>query len=506
MRATIQLKRIWITLSAFALAACDRPAPPCDVRYPAPPEGASEVVHVAASCAGDRADGSAEHPYATIGAAMSHAGPGAAILTAPGDYRENLIIRQPVSIMGSDDGGDPSAAAVVLLPTGDHPVLVEGAEGVLLQGLVIRGGKGAAVWASAASVTLKGSRILDTVPGRDGVPGHGLYASDDAAIILQNNRISGNAGAGVLARRSGAVRIAGNEIFDNGGGGIRLESAIGDAHIEENAIRENAGAGVCVASSVAYIVQDNQITNTRPLPGDDAAGGDGIVVVELRDERGESLGPAEAHVENGTIAGNARTGILCSGEAMAYIVQNEISSNGLSAAQSGRFGAGVWLQRGAGAGGEGTPSSSIDPRDGVVLRDNELSANAFVAVGAKGGSAVFASGNTIRSVAGATIAGDRGRTAIGDGIGIFDGASIHATGNLIEHCRRSGLFMDSPASSLVAVRDNVLTDYGEAAIILQKAGVPPPDVTANGFDGTDDVRIVAAGTCPFLAPDLRPAL
>jgi hypothetical protein len=495
-----------VLVCAGALVGCGDGS--CHPGYPAAPAGASEVVHVAASCHDDAPDGSADHPYSTITAALAAAKSGAAIVVAAGHYPENLKIDKPVSIVGSNDGNDADDAAIILQAPNANAIYIEKVakpDIVLLQGVVVVDPGGTGVWASSASVTVTGSRILGAAPAGTAGPGYGVYASEDAAIILQHSEVSGSASRGVLVFESEAAYIVQNRIHDNAGGGIRLEHAIGEVQIEGNLVDHNVGAGIFVGSSVAYIVQNNQITGTQEPSGDQPVGGDGVVVTEVKDH-GKSLGPAEAHIDNATITGSGRTGILCSGDVKAYIVQSTISSNGMSAMSANRFGAGVWVQSGAGVGGAGVSPDKVDPKAGIVLRQSTLKGNALVGVGATSVARLIATDNVIDTVVEGTVPDSFTLAPVptANGFGVFAGASIQAAGNTITSCPVFGVFMDSPRSDLVTFQDNTLKGYGEYGIILQNAGAMPPDVSKNTFDPAKPMmawKPVAAGTYGFAAPD-----
>lgn len=76
--------------------------PPCNGGpFPAAPDNASALVYVSAACPSETADGSREHPYATIASALPNAPDNAAILVAAGTYNDNLVLSKNITLVGA---------------------------------------------------------------------------------------------------------------------------------------------------------------------------------------------------------------------------------------------------------------------------------------------------------------------------------------------------------------------------------------------------------------------
>lgn len=469
-----------IALLAGCEGAPPKPEPepddvPCGATFPSLPDGAGEVVYVAAQCLEAEATGTEAHPFVRISDAIEKAKGGATILVAAGEYTENLDISRPVTIVGSSDPKDPDSAALSLQAPEETAIRVTGTDAVLI-GVRVEGARGTAVRLEGGSLRLEGSAIEDTVSGSAGLPAVAVLARASGTLVLQSTWVTGTSGTGVLV--SGASgSFAGVEVRDSIGVGIALETALGEVIVTDTTVSGSVGAGVRVSSS-RVVIDGSTVTGTT-ADGDDNA--DGILSLEGTGVAGASLGPSDLTVRGSVLSGNGRTGILCGGGTRTVVLQdNTISDNGLPGTSVYKYMAGLWLQSGAGA----DPSSEIS---GNTISGNKL-AGIFM-FGETYGIPVV--GNTVSGTLPDTAFGD----PLGDGIGLAGGASARLQDNTVTGSGRFGIMIDGSPAATTEISGNSVENSAQYGIVLQNlAGVIATD--GNTFSGnpSGDVTSVPAGT------------
>jgi Right handed beta helix region len=470
----------WLLGMAFfgPLAGCaedgGRGSCPDESGYPSAPAGVESVLYVCSGAPDDEADGSIDHPYPRLQAAIDRAAPGSALRVHPGTYAENLEITKPLSIVGAEEGSGADAAGIIVQAPEALAVNVLGAEGVLLRGLKILAPREAGLVVRAQSaVTVEACSVEGALLGEREL-GYGIIAQDASSIIVQRSVVAGSASVGILLFESRGI-IVQNAIRANEGGGIRVDRADGETEIRENEIAGNAGFSVAVFGAKAIIVQ-NQITDTRLGTGLLAEIGDGIVAAGIPDEE-QPPRETEATVDGNEISRSPRIGVLFSGGARGIIVQNQIRES----AGAVSFGAGIWLQQGAG----GT--------EGLRIEGNVLTASRFVGIGVKGNSRGIIVQNTVIDTAVGKTFVEEVDLDIGDGIGLFQGALGQLQGNTLERNGRLGVVLDA-ADAGSSLRENVVKDSGMFGIIVQNQP-QAPDLSTNTVSGsgTEDIRVGQAG-------------
>lgn len=492
-----------LAVSSCLLLGCGSADEPCGP-FPNAPEGYSTSIYVDGSCASSgSADGSMTHPYATVSQALAKASDGAAILLAPGVYAEDVEIKQGIALVGSSAPADASQAAATIEPKSARGFHVHTAKNVLLRGIRIAKARGAGLWVEAAEATVEGSIVEGTALPladeklmRNSVDaGSGIVTTDQGLIIIQHSMVSSAVGVGVSVLQSRAIIIQ-NEIVKNGsatatttpgqsgefGGGIRIDLGDGESRIENNHVDSNVSVGIGVFSSRAIIIQ-NTVENTSV---DREQRGDGIVVGGTVDIPADvTLGDVDAMAPRNVITKNARAGILCGGGARGIIIQNnDITQN----AQGADFGAGIWMQGGAGGG------------PGNTIQGNKISANRFLGLGMVGDThAIIIQKNLIEwTEAAMTNSFDLKNTKVlvGDGLFFAAGASASVLDNDVKGNGRFGLMMDEAgASGTTSIESNRFSDHEQYAIIIQNQPNAPPTDT-NTFSGNKlgNVSSVPAGT------------
>jgi hypothetical protein len=477
-------------LSLLGCSANDRGACRTD-SYPALPAGAPSALYVSTGCPREGADGTPERPYATVSEALAAASPGAAVLVAPGTYAEHLNITQGVVLVGSSDADHADAAAAIVSPGVGSFLGCEGrqtstainicdARGVTLRGIRVSNAVAAGIKVSGGDAIIEGSVVENTALEGEQY-GHGVIVANAGSIILQHSAVTGSAGVGVFVTGAGAI-ILQNTIRDSGGPGLRVDSAQGDVAINGNVIENNTQLGVGVFGSRAIILQ-NQIRGTRLDP---EGIGDGFLASALSGENGAPLAESDVELQDNEISGNARVGALFTAAAKSIILQhNTVADNASSTA----FGAGVWLQGGAG----NDPSTRIE--------DNDITANRFIGIGVTGDTRgiILQNNRILATTAKATFIGVN-QVSIGDGIGLFMRASATVRSNQVSGNERFGLIMDTADGETTVIESNRFEQNDDSAIILQnQAQIPPTDF--NTFDAADAVRSVPSSTFEVRSED-----
>ena len=252
-------------------------------------------------------DDSGGAEFQSIQAAIIAAVPGDVVSVAAGLYRENLVLKNGVSVIGAGadqttvDGGKLSWTATLL----------DCDASTRLQGFTLTNGQqqfGAGVYVLRGAPVITLNRITGNtaVPNRLGAStlGGGIALQDSQALVTGNLIVSNSAdyGAG-LEIRGGAPRITQNQITGNtavwNGGGLEAYSTSASASllISGNSVLNNTalyGAGMELFTTGPAIVTNNLITgNTASAVAGYNSYGGGVEVFY-----------ASPQLFNNTLAGN----------------------------------------------------------------------------------------------------------------------------------------------------------------------------------------------------------
>ena len=160
---------------------------------------------------------SAVAPYQTIALAMAAARPGDTIVVRPGEYREQVVVTDGVTLIAS-----PAREAIVRAPAEPLPyVAAPGGPAAIVASGGERGSR------------VSGFRVLGDAQAPIAV---GVRASGNAA--LDDLDVSGTLTAGVSL--AGGASITSSVLHDNAG--IALEVRGGDARVAHNVFTRNAAA------------------------------------------------------------------------------------------------------------------------------------------------------------------------------------------------------------------------------------------------------------------------
>lgn len=454
-RTLVLLAALVVLVPACSSSSADGEGTCSPGAYPPAPSGATAVVHVSSACTGG--DGSATAPYGSLTAGLAAAPEGAVLLVAPGTYKENVVIRKPVTIVGTTDASKAELAGIILQAPAPYALVANGAGAVVVRGVRVAGATGVGIWATGATtLDVEGCAVEDTKASADAAYGFGVYGSDGATLNLRTSTVTGSTTFGALLLGAGGI-ILQNQIKKNGNGGIWIEDAKGEVRVEGNDVAGNTQVGITVLSSRAIILQ-NQARDTTL----GKVAGDGIFAGATP---GSAIA-ADVRIENNQVTGNARVGILADTGAGGIILQNSASQNGVNSEK--QFGAGIWLQ---GAG--------VD----MTVEGNTLEANRFIGLGVSGGARGIILQNVIRNTGPATFVDsatlESATTA--DGIGVFRGAvvSIGDKGgvslpNTVTGAEmRAGVLLDGAGKGSLIAANNV-SPGSSGSIILQNQ--PPGNV------------------------------
>jgi hypothetical protein len=290
-------------------------------------------------------DGTPAHPYNTIQEGIDHAAQGDRVQVAPGVYKESVLMKDGVDLLGS------GAKTTVIDATGiQNSVVTFNATRLspLLRGFTIKAGHGDQISMSGGVPVYAGGGILilDSSPfitknvitqntiTQGYCLGGGIYVrSFTAAPTIIDNVISGNVarsltqpgsgegGAIYIVTKTGSAVVEGNLIESNqavNGGGIHVENETSSTvQIRGNLLRKNdaANGGAIfsrvIGGSVSTIVNNVLVGNGSALTG---ARGGGIAAY--------ALGTGGFSIANNTLTGNS----VAAGNGGALWLDDSVSS------------------------------------------------------------------------------------------------------------------------------------------------------------------------------------
>lgn len=204
--------------------------------------------------------------FATIGAALAAARPGDTVQVGPGNYREQIRLRDGVTV-----ASEKPYAAVIRLPDLAVPaaaVIADGIRGARLIGFQIVGEPGrlqTGVLVQNSELELQDTRIGGAV--ETAVDLHG-----SAVMVLRANEIADNTGIGVRVRNGAAPWLLHNAIVRNGRQGATPRPGVlldpGAAPVlVGNVVADNGGEGIAGVSPIdrAVLLRNNVfVADGRP--------------------------------------------------------------------------------------------------------------------------------------------------------------------------------------------------------------------------------------------------
>jgi serine/threonine protein phosphatase PrpC len=194
--------------------------------------------------------------FATIAGALAVARSGDTVVVGPGEYREQVRLRDGVSVISQEP-----QRAVIRVPSNDltAAVIADGIRGARLRGFQIVGeGR------LPTGIVVRNSEFELDDTRVSGASLAGVDVSGQAAVTLRANDISDNAGVGVRVRRGAAPWLFHNSIERNGRGrdpqpGVLLDDGAAPV-LMANVIADNAAEGVAgVPARDAATIQRNNV-------------------------------------------------------------------------------------------------------------------------------------------------------------------------------------------------------------------------------------------------------
>lgn len=207
----------------------------------------------------------------TIRKAIGMAAENDRVLIQPGVYRETFVMDKVIELAGAGDRD-----AVIIESADDNVIWFDAAEGCVVN-LTIRytGTNHSAVritrgrlrltdcdltsrGLSCISIQHEAQPVVRRNRIHDGRQ-EGIYAGEDAAGIIEDNKIYGNGLAGVAIWRGASPTVRGNEIY-----GCREGVYVGDRGrgvIEGNKLHDNAGAGIKIAGGNPSVGANEEYRN-----------------------------------------------------------------------------------------------------------------------------------------------------------------------------------------------------------------------------------------------------
>jgi hypothetical protein len=332
------------------------------------PASLAATVHVDQTNVSGVEDGTAAFPYTTIQAGIGNAANGDKVLVAPGTYKEFLVMRDGVNVLGA---GWRTTIIDASIHGGSVVTFDRTRLGPLLSGFTITGGSGdqrseiggepvtigGGVLILNSSPIIRGNRIVANVLDDGYCLGAGIYVDAQASdhptiqdnIIVNNVALSttvpddGHGGAIYATVKNGGLTIAGNRIEGNlafEGGGVKVDNmSNATVGIERNSFQDNEavhGAGLWLTDSDDSSTQ--VINNLFVENHSDATTATGGAV------RARAVGTGSLHIVNNTFAYNSL--LLGNGAALwiddsAATTTQSLVANNIFAFNQGLTGGGI---------------------------------------------------------------------------------------------------------------------------------------------------------------------
>ena len=222
---------------------------------PAVAFGGKKVIYVDGDAKGN-ADGSAAHPYKTIGKALSKAKSGNEVRIKNGEYKENITIPKNVKVVGDREKRDK---VIIKADNKSEPVVTMKDDGELSH-VTVRDGKhgiriGGDAEAHVYNVVVKSN-------SKDGISIQSAPRDKKHMAIIDQVQINKNGRAGIYSEKR-KVLVMNSQIGSNGSDGIDFEAGV-EAWIADNHISYNGGSGMVLVIDGSTIgTKNNKIQANR---------------------------------------------------------------------------------------------------------------------------------------------------------------------------------------------------------------------------------------------------
>lgn len=217
--------------------------------------GGSKTIFVDQDNKGSE-DGSANHPYQTLGKALKNAKKGTEIHVRSGTYKENITIPKEVKVLGrKKDNGD-----VIIKADSDKKPAVVMKDDSELDHVTVKGGQHGIRVEEDAEVIIYDVTVKDA--DRDGI--HISSGSRDKKyqVVVSKSEVRDNKKAGIYSGKRNVV-IVDTEIHSNKSDGLDFAAGT-KGWVADNEIKNNGGSGAkFVLDGSEVTLKDNLISGNR---------------------------------------------------------------------------------------------------------------------------------------------------------------------------------------------------------------------------------------------------
>ncbi|MBW2456995.1 MAG: DUF1565 domain-containing protein [Deltaproteobacteria bacterium] len=266
--------------------------------------------HVDGAYLGGASDGTAQHPWTTIGQAVTAAAPGALVAVAEGSYLEDVLITgKPVRLWGV------CPERVVLVGTGNEVAalsIFSGANGTEVGGMAITGETIGVIASGSVDVTVDRVWVVDTV--RKAINAEATYGP--TTMVVRGSLVEASRGIGVYV--GGAQASVENTVVRDNvptssatelGQGIYVEATPstglrGALWLSGSVVERNQECGLYVMGSDAAVA-NSVVRGTLPRTSDQQSGR-GIMVLQ----HFGTGDPATLDLSHSVVADNHEAGII----------------------------------------------------------------------------------------------------------------------------------------------------------------------------------------------------
>ncbi|MFF3515821.1 right-handed parallel beta-helix repeat-containing protein [Streptomyces sp. NPDC002573] len=269
--------------------------------------------------------------YPTIGQALAEAGNGAMINVMPGEYRESLVVRIPVSITAEDGRG------TVTLEAAEDSAVLLAAEALTLRGMVLRNRNSgsAAVDAAAGRLTMEDCTVTSDSWAA-------VVARNQSSLMLRDCLVHNPGGSGVVMVEQADGLIERCVIEQIGGSGVVIASGA-DPVIRECTVRDVQGNAVCGTDQARGRIENCDLSGAfGPAVGLDNRSTTALVRTRIHDTEDSALhlaGGARATIEDCEISDIAGHGIVLTAGAEPTVLRSRVvrtGGNGIHVADRSR--------------------------------------------------------------------------------------------------------------------------------------------------------------------------
>lgn len=281
--------------------------------------------------------------HATVTEALEAAKPGDRILVRPGLYKEGIVIKKPVEIIGDGELGE-----VVIEASGKNVVLFQATMGRIANLTLRQTGEGSWYCVDIGQGRLELEACDITSQGLSCVAIHG-----GADPRLRRNRVHDGKQGGVYVYENGQGTLEDNDIFANTLSGVGIETG-GNPTLRRNRIHDGKQSGVHVYKNGQGVLEDNDIfANGNSGVSIKTGGNPTVRRNRIHDAKQNGIfvhQNGQGTIEENDILANAYAGLESRTGGNPTVRRNRISENGYEA---------IWVYEGGGG----------------VFEDNDLRGN-----------------------------------------------------------------------------------------------------------------------------------